>query len=569
MNPVVQQIATLVSEAYDLTPDEISELIVHPPDESLGDYALPCFVLAKALKKAPPQIAEEVAQLLSGDLIAKAEPAGPYVNITADRNVLMGHILGQVRSQGDTYGGHADRDESILIDFSSPNIAKPFSIAHLRSTGIGNSLKKIYQHLGYNVVGVNHLGDWGVQFGTLISAYKRWGDDEKIKSDNIFELLRIYVKFNEEAENDPSLKDEARAWFKKLEERDDEAFELWDRFVNISLTAFERYYEMLGVEFELIAGESAYRDQTGPLIEELLEKGIAEESEGALIIRIDKENKEIPPLLLKTQDGTTIYATRDLCAAISQWNNYKFTKKLYVVDARQSLHFKQVFDTLARLGHEWAERLVHVPFGVMFFEDQKMSTRKGEILFLEDVLDQAIAETRSIIESVAKGAELSEQEIEEISRQVGISAVIYADLSRSRIHDINFRMSEVLNFNGKSGPYIQYTHARMAGVLRKYEKELPSEINFGLLNEPSETALAKHIEIFPGKVQQAAEENEPFIIAEYLGNLAVAVNKFYDHCRVIGEPADLEAARITLVDCARVVLRKGLELLGMSTPERM
>jgi arginyl-tRNA synthetase len=571
MNPAVREIAERVASEFSLPAEKIYPLITSPPEDAMGDYSLPCFILAKELKRSPQELAMQISTKLAGGIIAKAEAAGPYVNIVIDRPQLFSFILSPILHEGSLYGGVKKRDETIVIDFSSPNIARPFSIAHLRSTALGNSLKKIYQHLGYRVIGVNHLGDWGVQFGTLISAYKRWGDDEKIKQDSIYELYRLYVRFNDESERDPSLKDEARGWFKRLEERDPEAFRLWEWFVEISLKAFQHYYKILGVEFEVIQGESAYRDQTAPLIDELIQNKIAEESDGALIIRLNKpgEKEEIPPLILKTHDGTTVYATRDLCAARSHWDQYHFAKKLYVVDAGQSLHFKQLFTALKKMGYEWSERLFHVPFGVMLFEDERMSTRKGRIVFLEEVLNRSMEMTRSIIESIEKMSNLSPEEKESVIPDVGVSAIIYADLSRSRIHDINFRWSEVLNFNGKSGPYIQYTHARMEGVLRKYEENVPKSPDFAKLGQPSEIALAKRLESFPSKVQQAADEYEPFVIAEYLGNLAITINQFYDNCRVLGEEPALEEARIALVYCAKLVLKRGLELLGMRAPERM
>jgi arginyl-tRNA synthetase len=573
MNPVIQEIAERVANQFNISPNEISSIITTPPDQELGDYSLPCFVLAQSLKRAPHEIAEEVANTLSGGVVTNTSTAGPYVNITVDKPVLLGHILGQVLSQRLEFGSSKDgKDKKILIDFSSPNIARPFGIAHIRSTALGNALKKIYQHLGYDVVGINHLGDWGVQFGTLISAYKRWGDEQKIEEDSIYELFRLYVKFNEEAEKDPALKDEARVWFKKLEDRDPEAFKMWEWFVDISLKAFQKYYDILGVEFEEVSGESAYRDQTAPLIDELIDRGIAEESEGALIIRLDEKEKsgeEMPPLILKTQDGTTVYATRDLCAARTHWEKYDFEKKIYAVDAGQSLHFRQLFKTLKLIGHEWADRLVHIPFGVMLFEDMRMSTRKGRVVFLEEVLDRAISQTREIIESIDKASNLSAEEKDQVAEQVGVSAIIYADMSRSRIHDINFRWKEVLNFQGKSGPYIQYTHARMSGVLRKYGKEVSDSSDYSALHNPSEISLIRMLENFPERVRHAAAEYEPFAIAEYLGDLAVSINKFYEHCPVLGEEPALEEARIAVVYCAQIVLKKGLELLGMSAPERM
>jgi arginyl-tRNA synthetase len=572
MNPVLREIAHIVSAHLGVPEGEVLPLLTSPPDEALGDYALPCFAFARKRKRPPQEIAEELAAALArGEHILTAEACGPYVNITADRAELMRYILGEIRAQGKRYGGGDEgRDKTIVIDYSSPNIARPFSIAHLRSTALGHSLKKIYRHLGYRVIGVNHLGDWGTQFGTLIAAYRRWGSREKVERESVYELFRLYVKFHEEAEKDPSLEEEARAWFKRLEDEDPEALELWRWFVDLSWQAFQKYYEILGVEFEEVRGESAYRDRTGPLIEDLLNRGIAEESRGAIVIPLEEEGgEEIPPLLLRKGDGTTLYATRDLCAAIHHYEQYRFFKKLYVVDAGQSLHFRQLFKALEKMGYPWAKDLVHVAFGVVLFEDQRMSTRKGRVVFLEEVLRKAIERTREIIDSIAKTADLTEAEKDQVARDVGVSAVIYADLSRSRLQDINFRWEDVLSFEGRSGPYIQYTHARMAGVLRKYEGEIPSEPEYGLLTHMSEVSLARRLEEFPGKVQDASREYDPFVLADYLANLATAANKFYDTCRVLGEEPALEGARLALVHATKTTLRLGLELLGMKAPERM
>ena len=573
MNPLVAEIARRVGDALDLSPDDVRALITTPPDESLGDYALPCFAFAQQQKRSPAEIAQELADSVVGDSIQGADAAGPYLNVTVDRAELMRHIVGEVLREGERYGGGDDGvGQTIVIDYSSVNIARPFSVGHLRSTILGHTLKLIYRHLGYEVVGVNHLGDWGKQFGALIAAYQKWGSREKLEQDRVYELLRLYVKFHDEAETHPELEDEARAWFGKLESGDPEATELWAWFVDESLQIFNKYYDILGIEFDEVRGESAYRDQTHPLIERLLSEGIARESEGAIVVPLDDDaddDAEQPPLILRKRDGATVYATRDLCAAIYHHEQYDFDWKLYVVDAGQSLHFQQFFDALRRMGYDWAERLVHVPFGIVLFEDQRMSTRKGRIVFFEDVADQAIERTRAVIDDVAKIADLSDDERQEIAQQVGVSALIYATISRSRTHDINFRWEDVLNFEGKSGPYIQYTHARLAGVLRKSERDVPDDVAYERLTEPNEVALAKWLDAFPDKVRHAAEEYDPFPVAEFLGDLAAAANKFYDTCRVIGEEPELEGARLALVQSAKTVLATGLTLIGMSAPERM
>lgn len=571
MNPLVTEIARRVGEILDVSASDVEALITTPPDETLGDYALPCFAFAQQLKRPPAEIASELAAGIVGGAIPDAQAAGPYLNVTVDRGELMRQVVGQVLQEGERFGGGDDGvGQTIVVDYSSVNIARPFSVGHLRSTILGHTLKLIYRHLGYNVIGVNHLGDWGKQFGALIAAYQHWGSHEKLEQDRVYELLRLYVKFHDEAEEQPELEDEARAWFGKLESGDPEAVELWAWFVEESLDVFNKYYDILGIEFEEVRGESAYRDMTHPLIERLLDEGIARESEGAIVIPLDEDDdSEQPPLILRKRDGATVYATRDLCAAIYHHEQYDFDWKLYVVDAGQSLHFQQFFHALGKMGYDWAERLVHVPFGIVLFEDQRMSTRKGRIVFFEDVARQAIERTRAVIEDVAKTADLPENERDQIAQDVGISAVIYATISRSRTHDINFRWEDVLNFEGKSGPYIQYTHARMAGVLRKAERDVPDEPNYEQLTEPNEVALAKWMEQFPDKVRHAAETYDPFTVAEYLGDLAAAVNKFYDTCRVIGEAPELEGARLALVKSAKTVLSSGLGLIGMSAPERM
>lgn len=576
MNPFVQEIVKLISNLTNLPSTKIAKLITTPPNEQLGDYAFPCFVLAKRLKKTPNEIARELAEKISQTVgqsnsptVMGAQSVGPYLNFFVNKAKLVQYTLEQILTQEKQYGKGTDGNgKTIVIDFSSPNIAKPFSIAHLRSTAIGNALKNIYKALGYRVIGVNHLGDWGTPQGKMIVAYKRWGINHAAVPP-IYELFRLYVRFEEEAEKNPALLDEARAAFKRLEAGDSEALELWQWFVSESLKAFERYYKALGVEFDEIRGESVYRDQTDALIAELIKKGIARESQGAIVVPF--EDERLPPLILRKRDGATTYETRDLCAAIYHYEKYHFDKKLYVVDAGQALHFRQLFKTLERMGYEWAQNLIHVPFGVLLFEDERMSTRRGKVVFLEEVLNQSIARVSKIIETIKKTAEPAEAEKKEVARDVGISAVIYADLSRSRTHDINFRWEDVLNFNGKSGPYIQYTHARLAGVLRRYGRQIPreSEMSFKLLSHPTEVSLIKRLEQFPLKVKEAAEQYEPFVISDYLGDLAVVANQFYDSCRVLGEEASLEQARLALVYATKVVLKNGLELLGMKAPERM
>jgi len=542
------------------------DYIETPPDEKMGDLAFPCFVLSKTLRKAPNIIAQELAKEIGSDgYIKEVQAVGGYVNFYFDRNAYSKNVLSEIFDKKEDYGKLDEgRGKTIVIDYSSPNIAKPFHIGHLFSTAIGHSLSRIYEHLGYKVVKVNHLGDWGTQFGKLICAYLRWGDKEKIDKDPINELLKIYVKFHEEAEKDPSLEDEARAYFKRLEENDPEVVKLWQYFKDISLVEFNRVYDMLGVSFDSYAGESFYQDKMDEIVKILDEKGLLTDSDNARVVNLDEEN--IPPCIIVKSDGATIYATRDLAAALYRKRTYDFYKNIYVVGTPQALHFKQIFSVLKKAGFEWAKDCVHVGFGLVKFQDKKLSTRHGDVVFLEDVLNEAINKTREIIENNNPNLE----DKENVAKNVGIGAVLYAFLKNSRERDIIFSWKDMLDFEGESAPYVQYAYARGRSILKKagYEPD-----NFEYTGEitDDEYSIIKQLSMFSYAVMDAAEKNEPFYINRYVTNLAKAFNKFYNTHPILKEgiSGDVKNYRLMIVKAVTIVIKSALYLLGINTVESM
>jgi arginyl-tRNA synthetase len=565
MNKFIEEIVTLISKAVSLSADEIRDLVEIPPDANLGDYAFPCFVLSRKLKNAPDKIASELAsRLKSTELISEIYSIGPYLNFRVNKAHLAEFVLSQVFEQGEDYGSDkSGKDKTIVIDFSSPNIAKPFGIGHLRTTVIGNALYHIYRNLGFNVVRINHLGDWGTQFGKVILAYKMWGDEKEFIKDPIATLYDLYVRFHREEELNPKLEEEARLWFKKLEDGDDEALGLWTKFRKYSLEEFNRVYSMLGIEFDVFAGESFYNELMDSTIEEIKSKGLAEMSQDALIV--DLERFGLPPCLLKKKDDATLYATRDIAAAIYRYNTYHFYKSLYVVGTAQRLHFQQLFKVLELMGYPWAKDCVHVDFGWIKFKQEMMSTRKGNIILLEDVLNKSIELARKIIEE--KNPELENKE--EVAKQVGIGAVVFADLSTRRIKDIDFDWDQALSFDGESAPYVQYTHARLCSLMRKYEKPVSGKVNYKLLSTNEEVSIIKLLENFPQVVKSAAENYEPSFICTFLSDLCSAFNHFYQKHRIITEDTGLTDARMLMVKTIQITLKNGLSLLGIQDPEKM
>ncbi len=565
MNIFVDDIIKMISAMVDIPEQEIRDSVEVPPDEKLGDYAFPCFVLSKKLKKAPNQIATDLASRFKPtELIQEIYSIGPYLNFKVSKTRLAESVLSLIFEQGENYGSdNTGNDKTILIDFSSPNIAKPFGIGHLRTTVIGNSLYHIFTKLGFKTVRINHLGDWGTQFGKVILAYKMWGDENELIKDPIATLYDLYVRFHREEEKDPKLEEEARLWFKKLEDGDREAKALWEKFRSYSLEEFNRVYRILGIEFDAIAGESFYNDQMEPTIQEIKGKGLAEISQDALVVNLERFG--MPPCLLRKKDEATLYATRDIAAAIYRYNTYHFYKSLYVVGTAQKLHFQQLFKVLELMGYQWAYDCVHVDFGWIKFKQEMMSTRKGNIILLEDVLNKSIELSRRIIEE--KNPELENKE--EVAKEVGIGAVIFADLSTRRNKDIDFDWDQALSFDGESAPYVQYTHARLCSLMRKYEKPIGKEVDYRVISTDEEITLIKLLESFPRMIKFAAENYEPSYICTFLIDLCANFNRFYQQHRIITEEAGLTDARMFLVKAIQSTLKNGLSLLGIEAPERM
>ncbi len=555
----------LKEKIEDLTLEEIVALIEVPPNKEMGDFAFPCFKLAKVFRKAPNMIAADLAENIEAKgAISKVMPLGGYVNFFVNKSQLAETVINDVLTKKEKYG-HTDlgQEKAVVIDFSSPNIAKPFHIGHIRTTVIGNALYKIYDSQGYNVVRVNHLGDYGTQFGKLIVAFKLWGSKEAVEANPIPELLKLYVKFHEEAEQKPEMEDEARAWFTKLENGDEEAKALWQWFRDESLKEFARVYDLLDIEFDSYAGESFYSDKMGVVIDQLKEKGLLVQSQGTNVVDLEEFN--MPPALITKNDGSTLYMTRDLAAAIYRKNTYDFDKCIYVVGSQQSLHFQQLFKVLELMGYEWSKDLIHVPFGMVALEEGTMSTRKGRVVFLEDVLKQAVEKTKEIVLSKNPNA----KNVEQIAKQVGVGAVVFQELSNSRIKDYTFSWSRTLSFEGETGPYVQYTHARCCAVLRKAEEEVTADINYDLLSEGDGAEVLKVIGSFNKAILAAMRKNEPYIITRFVLDLAQAFNKFYHDNPILVDDVEVRKARLALVAATRQTIENALALLGMHAPERM
>lgn len=561
-----EQLSALLSEKIGLEQSQLASMLEVPPDMAMGDFALPCFKLAKTMRKAPPMIAQEISASLSElpDWLERVEIAGGYLNFFLSRAQFVQNTLQEVKSKQDRYGSSDEgQGRNIVLDYSSINIAKPFHIGHLSTTVIGSSLYKIFNFLGYNSVGVNHLGDWGTQFGKLITAYKRWGDHDTVEAGSIRALLDLYVKFHDEAEKEPSLEDEGRAWFKKIEDGDEEAMALFTWFKDLTLREVAKIYEILDVHFDSYAGESFYNDKMQPVIDELDAKGLLKDSDGAKVVDLEEHN--MPPCLILKSDGATLYATRDLACAFYRKKTYDFYKNLYVVAYQQNLHFKQWFKVVEMMGHEWAKDMEHVAFGMVSMADGTLSTRKGRVIFLEDVIKSVIEKSRSLIEEKNAGLENKDQ----TAQDIGVGALIYSTLSNSRIKDIVFDLDRILNFDGETGPYVQYTHARALSVLRKAADQPAAQPDYSALTCPQAFAVIKLISEFPDVIRRAADKYEPFFITRHVTALAQAFNKFYYDIRILDNDANATAARLELVQAAALVIRIGLGLLGIHAPERM
>lgn len=560
------EIAKFVSNVIEnLSENEVQELIEIPPNFDMGDYAMPCFKLAKIFRKAPNMIAVEIASLMKdNENFERIENVGPYVNFFVNKEKLAKSVLTDVFENGDKFGAtDIGKGRNVIVEFSSVNIAKPFHIGHVRSTVIGHSLYKIYKFLGFDAVSINHLGDYGTQFGKLIVAYKKWGDKSAIEADPIPELLKIYVKFHDEAEKHPELDDEARLWFKRLEDEDQEAQELWQWFRDVSLKEFKRVYNLLGIEFDSYAGESFYSDKMPGVVKEMEEKGILQESKGAQIV--DLEPYDMPPALIKKSDGSTLYITRDIAAAIYRKENYDFYKNIYVVGSQQNLHFQQWIKIIELMGHQWAKDCLHIPFGMVSLEEGTMSTRKGRVVFLEDVLKKAIDKTKEIIQE--RNPNLDDKE--RVAKQVGVGAIVFQELYNNRIKDYVFSWERTLSFQGETGPYVQYTHARANSVLQKAQYDISSDVDYSLLTNDEAVDVIRLIQSFPKVVIDAMEKNEPSFITRYITNLAQGFNKFYHDCPIIVEDQKVQKARLLLVHSVKNIIKTGLGLLGIESPEKM
>ena len=548
--------------AGELTQEEIYSAIALPPNTEMGDYAFPCFRLAKALRKAPALIAQEIAASYPVDeVVTEASAVGAYVNFRIDRAFWARQTLTRILTEREKYGSSDEgRGKTVCIDYSSVNIAKPFHIGHLSTTVLGSALYKLHKFLGYTPVGINHLGDYGTQFGKLISAYKRWGSREEIEKGGLRALNALYVRFHEEAEKDESLNDEARAFFKKIEDKDEESVALFEWFKELTLKDVGKIYDMLDVHFDSWAGESFYIDKMQPVIDELREKGLLVESEGAQIV--DLEAYGMPPCIILRSDGASLYATRDLAAAIYRKETYDFYKSLYVVAYQQNLHFKQFFKVLELMGKEWAKDLVHVAYGMVSLEDGSMSTRRGKVVYLEDVIQKCVEKAQSIISE--KNPSLENKE--EIAKTVGVGAVIFGALYNNKIKDITFSYDKVLNFEGETSCYVQYTCARANSVLAKGGAAKGYTVGEVL---PQEFEVIKQLSEFPATLQDALDKYEPCFIARYAVDLAQKYNKFYFDCKILNAEEEERNFRLALTEATLITLKNALSLLGIGVPEKM
>lgn len=559
-----EQIIELIAASAELDKEIVEGILEIPPKADMGDYAFPCFQLAKTLHKAPPLIAADIAEKIGNvDMIDKLEVKGAYLNFFLKKEMFVKSMIenADVKNFGSSTIGSG---KTICIDYSSPNVAKNFHVGHLRTTIIGNSLYKIYSKLGYKVERINHLGDWGTQFGKLIVAYKAWGSKEAVEKDGVAELMHLYVKFHEEADKNDALNDEARAWFTKMEHGDEEALEIWKWFVDISLKEYKETYKLLGMEFDHYMGESFYRDKTAAVVEKLQNANLLKESQGAQIVDLEEYN--MAPCLIMKKDGSSIYATRDLAAIFYRKETYHFEKCLYVTGQEQKLHFAQVFKVVELLGNEWAkDSLVHIPYGLVSLEGAKLSTRSGNIIYAEDILLEAVDKVKKTIEE--KNPNLENKD--EVAKIVGVGAILFHDLYNQRIKDVSFKWDKVLNFDGETGPYVQYTYVRCASILRTVSYNQNAAIDYSLLLDEEAIALLKDISRFPQVILDAAEKYEPCVVARFAMDVAQSFSRFYNTCRVNVEDDALRNARIKLVSLTKNTLKNALDLLGIGCPEQM
>ena len=556
-------IASELAKVIDsLDQDAILNLLEQPKSSDLGDIAFPAFSLAKVERKAPQAIAADIAEKIDQSAFEKVVATGPYVNFFLDKSKISDQVIKSVIEAGADYGqqdeGHG---QNITIDLSSPNIAKPFSVGHLRSTVIGDALSNIFRKMGYNTIKINHLGDWGKQFGLLMVAYKKWGSKEAVEANPIDELLKLYVRINAEIENDPELDEEGRKWFKKLEDGDPEATELWQWFRDESLVEFNRIYKLLGVEFDSLNGEAFYNDKMDEGVQILEDKGLLKESKGASIVELDDVN--LPPAMIKKSDGATLYITRDIATAMYRARTYNFVKNIYAVGQEQSNHFRQLKAVLKKMGFDWSDDMIHVDFGLVTKNRQKLSTRKGNIILLEPTLQEAISRAKAQIEE--KNPELENKE--EVAHAVGVGAVKFYDLKTDRRNGYDFDLEAMVSFEGETGPYVQYAYARIQSILRKANFTPSTDATYSL-SDPESWEIIKLLQDFSRVVKRAAENYDPSLIAKYAINLAQAFNKYYAHTRILDESPERDS-RLALSYSTAVVLKEALRLLGVDAPEKM
>lgn len=556
-------IASELAKVIDsLDQDAILNLLEQPKSSDLGDIAFPAFSLAKVERKAPQAIAADIAEKIDQSAFEKVVATGPYVNFFLDKSKISDQVIKSVIEAGADYGQQDEgKGQNITIDLSSPNIAKPFSVGHLRSTVIGDALSNIFRKMGYNTIKINHLGDWGKQFGLLMVAYKKWGSKEAVEANPIDELLKLYVRINAEIENDPELDEEGRKWFKKLEDGDPEATELWQWFRDESLVEFNRIYKLLGVEFDSLNGEAFYNDKMDEGVQILEDKGLLKESKGASIVELDDVN--LPPAMIKKSDGATLYITRDIATAIYRARTYNFVKNIYAVGQEQSNHFRQLKAVLKKMGFDWSDDMIHVDFGLVTKNRQKLSTRKGNIILLEPTLQEAISRAKAQIEE--KNPELENKE--EVAHAVGVGAVKFYDLKTDRRNGYDFDLEAMVSFEGETGPYVQYAYARIQSILRKANFTPSADATYSL-SDPESWEIIKLLQDFSRVVKRAAENYDPSLIAKYAINLAQAFNKYYAHTRILDESPERDS-RLALSYSTAVVLREALRLLGVEAPEKM
>ena len=563
MLEIKQQIARALSEAAGgaCPAPEIAAALEYPPSAEMGDLAFPCFRLSRVLKKAPPAIAADLAKSFESPAVARAEAAGGYLNLFLDKEYLARHVIERTVFSDRPYGSSdTGKGRTVVLDYSSPNVAKPFHIGHLGTTVIGHSLKKLHQFAGYTCVGINHLGDWGTQFGKLIVAYRKWGNRERVEQNEIDELVELYVKFHAEAEKDPSLNDMARAEFTKLEQGDAENLALWKWFIDISLCEYKKTYALLDVEFDSYRGESFYYAKVPAVVAKLREKNLLKIDDGASIVDLEKYN--MPPCLILKNDGSSIYPSRDIAAAVYRKETYDFDKCIYVTSAGQSLHFAQWFKVVELMGYDWYDRLVHVPYGTVSIGGEKLATRTGNVVLLKDLFAQAIEKSRAIVEEKNPGLENKD----EVAEAVGVGAVVFHYLSNSRIKDISFVIEDALSFEGNTGPYAQYTYARTRSILRRTDEMPQSGVR---ITAPEEGQLALVLSQFPERVGSAIAEYEPSIITRYILDVCAAFNRFYHECPILSADGETRATRLNLVRATSQVLGNALDLICLKKPEQI